>query len=568
MDCGEAEARGGMAQRTGGRILIDALIGHGADMVFSVPGESFLGALEALRQVEDRVRLIVCRQEGGAANMAEAYGKLTGRPGLCFVTRGPGVANASVGLHTARQDSTPMLLLVGQVGRDMSGREAFQEIDFRRMLGEVTKWVDQVEDPARIPEYVARAYAIAMSGRRGPVALVFPEDVLTELAETTDAPPQLLAEPAPSREQLAELRLLLGAAERPLAIVGGSGWTETACADLVAFAEAYDLPVAAAFRCQDRMDNAHRLYVGELGASISPELSRRARGADLLIAIGDRLGEMTTSGYSLVLSPVPAQKLVHVHPGAEELGRVFATALPINAGVGSFLAAAAGLKPAGEPAWRSWAEEARREFEAQLAVREFPGAIDFGAVMTTIRERLSPDAIVTNGAGNYTGWCMRHYLYRRYPTQLGPVSGAMGYGFPAAIAAKALHPGRDVVCFAGDGCFLMTGQELATAVHYNINVVTLILDNSMYGTIRMHQERSYPGKPYATALTNPDFAAYARAFGAHGETVRATQDFAPAFERALTAGRPALVHVVMDPEIISTRATLSELRDKAMASGC
>jgi acetolactate synthase-1/2/3 large subunit len=290
------------------------------------------------------------------------------------------------------------------------------------------------------------------------------------------------------------------------------------------------------------------------------------RDADVLIAIGDRLGEMTTSGYSLVRAPVPVQKLVHVHPGAEELGRVFATTLPINAGVRAFLAAAAALKPAAEPRWQAWASAARKDFEAQLTVRDFPGPIDFGAIMTSVRERLGPDAIIANGAGNYTGWCMRHYLYRGYPTQLGPVSGAMGYGFPAAIAAKAVHPERDVVCFAGDVCFLMTGQELATAVHYKLNVVTLILDNGMYGTIRMHQERAYPGRPYATELTNPDFAAYARAFGAHGETVRATEDFAPAFERALTADRPALVHILMDPEIISTRATLSELRERALAA--
>jgi acetolactate synthase-1/2/3 large subunit len=553
-----------MADRTGGRILIDNLIGQGADMVFCVPGESFLGAIEALREVENRVRLIVCRQEGGAANMAEAYGKLTGRPGICFVTRGPGVANASIGLHTARQDSTPMLLLIGQVGRDMAGREAFQEVDFRRVLGELTKWVDQVEDPARIPEYVARAHAIAMSGRKGPVALVFPEDVLTELAETADVPQRPLAEPAPRAEDMSALAALLEVAERPLAIVGGSGWSESARRDLVAFAETFGLPVAAGFRCQDRMDNTHPLYVGELGTSVSPQLAQRVCDADLLLAIGDRLGEMTTSGYTLIRSPAPAQKLVHIHPGAEELGRVFAATLPVNAGVAAFLHAAAKMQPSWPARWKEWAGSARRDFEGQLAVRKLPGAIDFGAVMATIRERLGPEAIVTNGAGNYTGWCMRHYLYRGFPTQLGPISGAMGYGFPAAIAAKAVHPERDVVCFAGDGCFLMTGQELATAVQYGLNVVTIVLDNGMYGTIRMHQERSYPGKPYGTNLKNPDFAAYARAFGAHGETVRATGDFAPAFDRALTCGRPAIVHLVMDPEIISTRSTLSELRARAL----
>ena len=456
-----------------------------------------------------------------------------------------------------------MLLLIGQVGRDDLGREAFQEVDYRRMLGEVTKWVDQVDDPARIPEFVARAYAIAMAGRRGPVALVFPEDVLTELAETEDVPPLPLVEPGPTAEQMAELARLLAAAERPLAIAGGSGWSEAARADLVTFAEAFDLPVAAAFRRQDRMDNTHALYVGELGTTVSPELGKRVREADLIVAIGTRLDEMTTSGYSLIRPPVPSQALVHVHPGAEELGRVFASALPINAGVGPFLAAAAALKPQRSPQRAASAADARRAFEAQLSGRDFPGPIDFAAVMAELRKRLGPDAIITNGAGNYTGWCQRHYLYRGFPTQLGPISGAMGYGFPAAIAAKAVHPERDVVCFAGDGCFMMTGQELATAVQYGLGVVTLVLDNGMYGTIRMHQERNYPGRAYATDLANPDFAALARAYGAHGETVRTTEEFAPALERALAAGGPALVHIVMEPEIISTRTTLGEIRAKA-----
>ncbi len=401
-----------------------------------------------------------------------------------------------------------------------------------------------------------------MAGRRGPVALVFPEDVLTALADVADVAPTPIAEPAASPPQMAAFAELLAAAERPLAIVGGSGWSEAACADLVRFAEAFSLPVAAAFRCQDRMDNTHPLYVGELGTTVSPELGKRVRDADLVIAVGTRLDEMTTSGYALVQAPVPIQKLVHVHPGAEELGRVFAATLPINAAVGPFLAAAAALEPPGRKSSIQWAADARRDFEAQLPGRAFPGAVDFVAVMAQVRARLGADAIITNGAGNYTGWCQRHYLYRNYPTQLGPVSGAMGYGFPAAIAAKALHPDRDVVCFAGDGCFLMTGQELATAVQYGLAVVALIFDNGMYGTIRMHQERNYPGKIYATDLTNPDFAALAKAYGAHGETVRKTEDFAPAFERALTCGRPALVHVLMEKEIISTRATLTEIRDR------
>ena len=549
--------------RTGGRILVDNLIAHDAELVFCVPGESFLGAIEALRQVEDRVRLISCRQDGGAAYMAEAYGKLTGRPGICFVTRGPGVANAMIGLHTARQDSTPMLLLIGQVGRSEIGREAFQEIDYRRMLGEVTKWVDQVDEPARIPEFVARAYTIAMSGRRGPVALVFPEDVLTAVAEAIDVPAMAIAEPAPTPAEMKRLGGLLAAAERPLAIVGGSGWTDDARADLVRFAEVFSVPVAAGFRCQDRMDNTHRLYVGELGTSVSPELSKRVLAADLIVAIGERLGEMTTSGYTLIESPLPKQTLVHVHPGAEELGRVFSAALPINSAVGPFLSAAAGLGPSAPVKWKSWSDDARRDFESQLETRAFPGPVDLASIMATVRQRLGPDAIIANGAGNYTGWVHRYYRYRGFPTQLAPVSGAMGYGFPAAIAAKAVHPDRDVICFAGDGCFLMNGQELATAVHYGLPVVTLVFDNGIYGTIRMHQERAYPGNAYATDLTNPDFAELARAYGGHGETVRATEDFAAAFERARASGLPALVHIIIDPEVITTRSTLREIRDKA-----
>jgi acetolactate synthase-1/2/3 large subunit len=356
---------------------------------------------------------------------------------------------------------------------------------------------------------------------------------------------------------------LLAAAERPLAIVGGSGWTDGARADLVRFAEVFSVPVAAGFRCQDRMDNTHPLYVGELGTSVSPELSKRVLSADLIVAIGERLGEMTTSGYTLIESPLPKQTLVHVHPGAEELGRVFSAALPINSAVGPFLSAAARLAPSAPVKWKSWSDDARRDFESQLETRAFPGAVDLASIMATVRERLGPDAIVANGAGNYTGWVHRYYRYRGFPTQIAPVSGAMGYGFPAAIAAKAVHPDRDVICFAGDGCFLMNGQELATAVHYRLPVVTLILDNGIYGTIRMHQERAYPGNAYATDLTNPDFAELARAYGAHGETVRVTEDFAPAFERALASGLPALIHIIIDPEVITTRSTLREIREKA-----
>lgn len=556
-----------MAERTGGQILVDNLLAHGAEQVFCVPGESFLGALDALRDVSNRIRLVSCRHEAGAANMAEAWGKLTGRPGLAFVTRGPGVAHASIALHTARQDSTPMILFVGQVGRDMLGREAFQEIDYRKMLSEVTKWVDQVEDPGRIPEYVARAHAVAMAGRRGPVALVLPEDVLTEAAETADVAPFDVPEPAPAETDLDRLAALLAAAERPLMILGGSGWSEAARTGAAAFAEAFGLPVAVGFRCQDRIDNTHPLYVGELGTSVTPALAQRVRDADLIVAVGDRLGEMTTSGYTLIEAPVPKQRLVHVHPGAEELGRVFRPALAINAGVGPFFAATARLAPARPVRWSAWAAAARADFEAGLKARSFAGGFDFDVVMRHVRARLGPDAILANGAGNYTGWLHRHYLFRGFPTQLGPHSGAMGYGLPAALAAKSRHPERDVVCFAGDGCFLMSAQELATAVQYRLAVVVLVFDNGMYGTIRMHQERRYPGRPYGTDLVNPDFAAFARSFGAHGETVARTEDFAPAFDRALAAGRPAVLHLLVGAEPISTRIGLSELKAPAHAAG-
>lgn len=497
--------------------------------------------------------------------MAEAYGKLTGRPGVCFVTRGPGVSNASIGLHTARQDSTPLLLFVGQVGRDMTGREAFQEVNFRKMLSEMTKGVEQVESPARLPEAVQRAFALAMSGRRGPVAVILPEDVLAETAEVADVKPFEPVEARPGAEQMQRLEALLEAASRPLMIVGGSAWTPAARDDMTIFAESFGLPVVAGFRCQDRMDNTNPLYVGELGTSVSPQLAARVQQADLILVVGERLGEMTTSGYTLIEPPEPRQTLVHVHPGAEELGRVYRAELAINAGPGSYFAAARSLKPKSTPPWTRWAQDARREYEAGLMARDFPGSLQFDVIMRTVREALRPDAIITNGAGNFTGWCQRHYVYRTYPSQLAPISGAMGYGFPAALAAKVVHPQRQVVCFAGDGDFMMTSAELATAVHYGLDVVVLIFDNRMYGTIRMHQERHYPGRQYATQLTNPDFAAFARTFGAHGETVSRTEEFAPALERALSAGKPALVHILVDEEVITTRSTLSEIRNKALA---
>ncbi len=551
--------------RSGGRILVDALAIHGADLSFCVPGESFLAVLDAFYDRRE-LRVVSCRQEGGAATMAEAYGKLTGRPGVCFVTRGPGATNASIGVHTAFQDSTPLILFIGQVDRAFAEREAFQEIDFRRMFGQMAKWVAQIDDARRIPEMVSRAFHLAVSGRPGPVVLALPEDMLAERVAVADAPPYACVQAHPGEEDLARLRAALAEARRPLMILGGSGWTNAAVLDIQAFAERMTLPVACAFRRQDLFDNRHPLYAGDAGIGIDPALARRIREADLILAVGPRLGEATTSGYALLDVPVPAQRLVHVFPGAEELGRVYRSDLPILAGMPQFSAAARLLEPVDAAPRKRWAEEARREFLENGNAAPSPGALDLVAAVRRLNERLPDDAIVTNGAGNFAGWLHRFYRYRGFGTQLGPTNGAMGYGLPAAIAAKLLHPERIVVGVCGDGDFLMTGQELATAMHERANVVVLVVNNGMYGTIRMHQERRFPGRAVATELANPDFAKYAEAFGAWGAVVERTADFAPALDGALAAGRPALIELRVDPEAISSRATLSGLRSASEAA--
>ena len=550
--------------RTGGQILVDALRGHGVDMAFAVPGESYLAVLDALYDARDAIRLITCRQEGAAANMAEAYGKLTGRPGICLVTRGPGAANASVGVHTAFQDSTPMILLIGQVARGMVEREAFQEIDYRRMFGEMSKWVAQVDDPARLPEFMSHAFHLAVSGRPGPVVLALPEDMLRQRAAVADVARYRRVAASPSADAMAALRERLTAAQRPMVILGGGGWTAAACDDLRAFAEANDLPVVTAFRRSDRFDNTHRLYAGTVGIGINPALARRIGEADLLLAVGPRLGEMTTGGYTLLDIPEPRQTLIHIHAGAEELGRVYRAALPINAGMPEIAAALRALPPVAPRPWGDWSKAARSDYEGFLEHPPVPGALDLGAVIDHLRAVLPPDAIITNGAGNYAIWANRFYPFHVFPSQLGPTSGAMGYGVPAAVAAKAVFPERPVVCFAGDGCFLMTGQELATAVQYDLAVVFLVVNNGMFGTIRMHQERHYPTRVHGTALSNPDFAAYARAFGAHGETVTASAEFPDAFARALAAGGPALIELRVDPEALTPAASLSAIRAAAL----
>jgi len=550
--------------RSGGQILVASLLAQGATQAFGVPGESFLAVLDAMHDTRDRLQFFICRQEGGAAYMAEAYGKLTGKPGLVFVTRGPGATNAAIGIHTAAQDSTPLIAFVGQVGTDMMDREAFQEIDYRQMFGPVAKWAAQIDRAERIPEYVAHAWSTAISGRPGPVVLALPEDMLTSKAVCDDAPRVEAVSSAPSPASLAAAHALLANAASPLVVVGGSRWDRGSCDALMRFAEASGLPIAAAFRHQDLFDNRHAQYAGDVGIGINPKLAARVRDADVLVVIGERLGEMTTSGYTLLTPPRPAQRLVHVHPSPDELGRVYHPEVAIASTPGEFLASMNALPPLARAQWREQSRAANADYAAWRAPRPVPGDVDMWRIMLWLDERLPDDAILTNGAGNYTVWLHRLYRYRSFRTELAPYSGAMGYGVPAAVAAKAVHPDRIVVSFNGDGCYLMNGQELATAVQYGLAVIFVVIDNGMYGTIRMHQERNYPARVSGTDLVNPDFAALARAFGAHGETVVRTEEFAPAFERALAAGRPSLLHVKIDPQALTMSASLDAIRAQAM----
>ena len=550
------------AQRTGGQAVVDALKINGATHVFCVPGESYLFALDALYDARETIALVTCRQEGGAANMADAYGKLTGKPGLCFVTRGPGATNASIGVHTAFQDSTPMILFVGQADRSMLEREAFQEVDFTKMFAPLAKWAAEVRDPNRIPEYVARAFSVAMSGRPGPVVVSLPEDVLSEACDAGDAKPAKKTEPAASPDAIRRLHTMLMRAERPLLILGGPGWDDAAIADIRKFAEAFDLPAVTSFRAKDRFDNTHPNYAGDMGIGADPELVKRIAQSDLIVCVGARLGEMTTDGYTRIAAPVPRQALIHIHPSPDELNRVYQADLAIASGVAPFARAAAELSPPAKLNWRAWRREARERYEQWVKPVEAPGAVNPAQVWDWMNRRLPADAILANGAGNYAGWLHRFYKYRGFPTLLGPTSGAMGYGVPAAVAAKLVHPQRMVVCAAGDGDFLMTGQELATAVQYGAAIVVLVFDNAMYGTIRMHQERAFPGRVSGTDLVNPDFAALAKSFGAFGATVTETREFPAAFEAALAAKAPALIHIKVDPEAISPTTTLSRLRGR------
>jgi acetolactate synthase I/II/III large subunit len=541
--------------RNGARILVDQLLVHGVDTVYCVPGESYLGVLDALR--DTRIRLVVSRHEIAAAHMADAHGKLTGRPGICLVTRAPGATHAAVGVHTAFQDSTPFVLLVGQVPRRHLGREAFQELDYARMYGEMAKWVTVAEDAAALPELVAHAFHTAASGRPGPVVIALPEDVQADEADVADAEPYRAAQAPPAAADVERALELVAAAERPLLIVGGGGWSEQAGRDVAAFAEPSNVPVATSFRRQDYVDNGSPAYAGVLTIGMDPALARRVEQADVILALGTRLGEIATRQYSLLEPPRARQTLIHVHADPDELGRVYEADLPIVSGSPQFAAA---LRPLDGARRAGWVEEARAGYLANLRHDPLPGDLQLGDVLGHLRERLPDDAVLTSGAGNYTVWCHRFYEFRRYGTQLAPCSGTMGYGIPAAVAAKLLHPERIVVCVSGDGDFLMSGQELATAVQYSAPIVVLVVVNGILGTIRMHQERQFPGRAVGTDLVNPDFAAYARAFGAHGALVERGEDFPDAFEEALAAGRPALLELRVDPEAITPRATLSQLR--------
>jgi acetolactate synthase I/II/III large subunit len=547
--------------RHGGKILVDQLALNGAKCAFTVPGESFLAALDGLHGAG--IKTIVCRQEGGASMMAEGWGKMTGQPGLCFVTRAPGLANAMAGLHIAQQDSTPMILFLGLPASDTEDREAFQEMETKSVLGTFVKWTAVIRNTKRIPEYVSRAWNTALSGRPGPVVLGLPEDMLAAEVDVPDAKPANVARSAPSGQAMSALSASLAKAERPLMIVGGPGWSETARKNLEAFADKLSLPVATAFRYQDYVDNRHRCYAGCAGIGIDPKLAAAIKNADLLLVIGARMGEMTTSAYTLLDIPNPKQSLVHVHPSPDELGSVYRADIPIAAHTEIFVDALRGLNVQAKPAWAKHTADLHAACVAAWQPIPTPGAVQLEQVMRQTSALLPEDAIVTNGAGNYAAFLHRYFEYKHYRSGLAPTSGSMGYGLPAAIAAKLASPKQTVVNFAGDGCFMMTCQELATAMLYDLPIVTVVVNNGMYGTIRMHQEREYPNRISGTQLHNPDFAAFARSFGAHGETVSKTEEFAPALKRALASGKAAIIEVKTDPEAISIRQTITQLRAAA-----
>ena len=554
--------RGKDNMRTAAEVLVDQLQIHGVRHVFCVPGESYLAVLDAFHDSD--LNITVCRQEGGAAMMAEAIGKVTGRPGVCFVTRGPGATNASPGIHIARQDSTPLVMFVGQVARDMREREAFQELDYRAVFGSMTKWATEIDDPARVPEIVSRAFYTAANGRPGPVVVAIPEDMLTERVAVTDAKPFALIETSPGPTELESFAHMLGNARTPIMLLGGSRWSQAASDAIARFAQKYALPVATTFRRAHLFDALHPCYAGDLGIGPNPKLIGRIKGADLVILLGGRLGELPSQSYTLFDIPRPQVPFIHVHPGAEELGRVYSPNLAINATPAAFAAALEKLEFSHVP--RGQAESAHADYlEWTEKPTEQPGTVNFGAIMVWLREHLPTDAIICNGAGNYAAWIHRFFRMRRFGQHVAPTAGSMGFGVPAAVAMKRLFPDRQIVCVAGDGDFLMNGQEFATAVQYNLPFVILIADNGLYGTIRMHQEREYPGRISATELRNPDFSAYARAFGGFGASVERTEDFPAAFKEAQATAKPAIIRLKIDPEAITPVTTLAKIRAKSLA---
>jgi acetolactate synthase-1/2/3 large subunit len=548
--------------KTGGQLIVEALKANGVERISCVPGESYLAVLDAL--YESGIEVLVCRQEGGAAMMADCWGRLTGQPGICMVTRGPGATNASAGLHIAKQDSIPMILFIGQVGRDMKEREAFQEVEYRRAFTEFAKWVGEIDDARRIPEFVTRAFAVATSGRPGPVVLTLPEDMLIDEVEAPDAQAYMPVAAHPGPSQMHTLEAMLKEAQRPMFILGGTRWSEQAVSDIQAFASRFKMPVGCSFRRQMLFDHLHPSYAGDVGIGINPALAKEIKDSDLLVLVGARMSEMPSSSYTLIDIPYPAQKLVHVFPDPEELGRMYRPDLAICAAPAEFVAALKHLEP---PAAPLWAERKSAMHDAYLKwstpPQTGPGAVQMGPIMDWIDANTVDDTIFCNGAGNYATWVHRFHRFRKYNTQAAPTSGSMGYGLPAAVAAKQLFPEREVICFAGDGCFMMHGQEFITAVRYSLPIITVLVNNGTYGTIRMHQEREYPGRVSATDLVNPDFVAFAKAYGGHGELVEKTADFAAAFERARASGKPAIIEVKLDPEAITPTRTLTQIREKA-----
>ncbi len=563
-----------MTQRIAGHLLVECLLAQGVTHAFGVPGESYLAVLDGFHEHRDAIQFVVCRQEGGASFMAEAHGKLTGRPGICFVTRGPGATNASIGVHTASQDSTPMVLFVGDVASDQRDREAFQEVDYSAFYGAfgMAKRVERIDSAERLPEYVARAFATAMNGRPGPVVLVLPEDMLVQPVPDTLQPTPAWQAPAyqPAPSAMQQLRELLLQAQRPLVIVGGGGWTPEAARALQRFAETWHVPVANAMRFQDTFDNHHPLYAGDVGIAINPRLAARVRESDLVLAIGPRLGEMTTSGYTLLKVPQPAQQLIHVHSSAEELGRVYQPALALCASMPAVAAALAALAPppggAADVVWRDWAAAVHQDHLANMQPQPLPGPIDMHAIVCTLQRLLPADAAITNGAGNFASWVHRYFHYhglaKGHKTQLAPTNGAMGYGVPAGIGA-AIATGRLVLTMAGDGDFLMNGQELATANQYGAKTIVVLQNNGVYGTIRMHQARDYPHRQAGTELVNPDFVQLAQSYGYAAARVESTDQFEPALRAALARSNGTLIEVMLSDQVITTRTTLDKIENAA-----